>query len=76
MVSKGVKTKMPLAAVAVRGRMHLWRTTDPGIPCQVASQQSLTPFPRTSDRITSAIDLSKEPLDTIAMPKKIQAQGQ
>jgi hypothetical protein len=30
--------------------MHHWRTVGPDIPCQVASQQSLTPFLRTGIR--------------------------
>ena len=35
-------------SLTARGRMHLWRTVGPDIPCQVASQQSLTPFLRAA----------------------------
>ena len=34
--------------------MHLWRTVDPDIPCQVASPQSLTPFLRAQPLYTAA----------------------
>ena len=45
-VSKGMERKRPRMGLPTRGPMHLWRTVDPDIPCQVASPQSLTPFLR------------------------------
>jgi hypothetical protein len=44
-VSKGRKKRL-WAAIPPKARLHLWRTVGPNIPCQVASQQSLTPFLR------------------------------
>ena len=38
-------TTRPLTTVVVRGRMHRWRIGGRDIPRQVASPQSLTPFP-------------------------------
>src|SRR5438477_13075290 len=38
-------TTRPLTTAVVRGRMHRWRSGDRSMPCQVASPQSLTPFP-------------------------------
>ena len=45
-VSKGTERKRPRMGLPTRGPMHLSRTVDPDIPCQVASPQSLTPFLR------------------------------
>jgi len=43
---QGYETERPQIGLPIWGPMHLWRTVDPDIPCQVASPQSLTPFLR------------------------------
>jgi len=73
-VSKGTKTKRPLMGIPIRGPMHLWRTVDPDIPCQVASPQSLTPFLRAPSLYHALRPADKAPLDTVVMPQNPAAK--
>lgn len=69
-----------LATEVTRDQMHHWRTIDLGIPCQVASPQSLTPLLQARGAYEELGDRSNDGqsplLDTGVMPKKSLFVGQ
>ena len=70
---KCVSKKRPLETTCRRGPMkHPWRTVGPDIPCQVASQQSLTPFLQAPPEYPTPIFIQSKRHHLVDQPQRFR----